>query len=144
MLSKACEYAVKASIYIAKQSLDSKVSAVKEVSAAVDAPEAFTAKILQQLSRAGLMESVRGKQGGFFLPQERMKAIYIGEIIRIIDGDGIFVNCGLGLKECSETNPCPVHEEFSEIRRRIAEMSRKFSLYELALKTEEGIFRLKA
>ena len=65
MFSKACEYAIKASIYIARQSLQQKRVNVKEVSQSIDAPVAFTAKILQQLCRENILESVRGQQGGF-------------------------------------------------------------------------------
>ena len=143
MFSKACEYAIKSSIYIAKQSLSDQVVNVKEVSQAVDAPEAFTAKILQQLCRAKLLYSLRGKQGGFIFPKESLQRIKIYDIIRIIDGEGIFKKCGLGLKQCSNENPCPVHEDFKHIREGIYTMSCKFSLQDLALKTEQGIFRLK-
>ena len=58
MFSKACEYAIKSSIYIAQNSIVGKRVNVKEVSKAVDAPEAFTAKILQQLCREGIMDSI--------------------------------------------------------------------------------------
>lgn len=143
MFSKACEYAIKSCIYIAKESLAENVVNVKQVAAAVDAPEAFTAKILQQISRAGILESVRGKQGGFFFRKDQLKNIKIHNIITIIDGDTIFTSCGLGLKECSDSNPCPVHEEFKEIRNRITQMAHKFSLQDLAEKTGQGIFTLK-
>lgn len=143
MFSKACEYGIKASIYIAKQSIAGYLVNVKEVSAAINAPEAFTAKILQQLSREQLLVSVRGKQGGFSFAMEKLKEIKIFDIINIIDGDQIFRNCGLGLKECSETNPCPVHEDFKAIRDNLTEMCRKFSLEDLAKGTEKGLFMLK-
>lgn len=143
MFSKACEYAIKASIYIAKQSIAGLVVNVKEVSAAIDAPEAFTAKILQQLSREHLLTSTRGKQGGFSFVKDDLKKIKIFDVIKIIDGEQIFRNCGLGLKKCSETNPCPVHNDFKIIRNNLHEMCRKFSLEDLAEKTEQGIFSLK-
>lgn len=143
MFSKACEYAIKSCIYIAKESIAENIVNVKQVAAAVDAPEAFTAKILQQITRAGILESVRGKQGGFFFRKDHLKNIKIHNIITIIDGDTIFTNCGLGLKECSDSNPCHVHEEFKEIRNRITQMAHKFSLQDLAEKTGQGIFTLK-
>ncbi len=143
MFSKACEYAIKAAIYIAKQSLSERRVNVKEVSQATDAPEAFTAKILQQLCRDNMLESIRGKQGGFIFQKEDLQKIKIFDIIKLIDGDEIFKSCGLGLNECSNDNPCPVHDDFKVIREKLAEMSQKFSLYDLALKTEQGIFRLK-
>ncbi len=143
MFSKACEYAIKSAIYIAEQSLSGNRVNVKEVSQAVNAPEAFTAKILQQLCRENLLESSRGKTGGFIFNKEKIQQIKIYDIIKVIDGEGIFTSCGLGLKECSEENPCPVHEDFKIVRENLYQMARKFSLHDLAVKTEQGIFRLK-
>lgn len=143
MLSKACQYAIKASIFIAQQSLERQTVSVKDIAIAISAPEAFTAKILQQLSKADLLQSIRGKQGGFFVNKEHLSQVRIFDIINVIDGDSLFVSCGLGLKECSNENPCPVHEEFKSVRAGIIKMSQKYVLSEIAHKTRLGIFRLK-
>ncbi|QBO56938.1 RrF2 family transcriptional regulator [Chryseobacterium salivictor] len=143
MFSKACEYAIKATIYIAQQSNQERRANVKEVAKAVNAPEAFTAKILQQLCRENIVESIRGKQGGFIFPVERQKQIKIFDVVQLIDGDGIFTNCGLGLHKCSSENPCPVHDDFKEVRNGLVAMVQKYSFYDLAIKTETGLVWLK-
>ena len=143
MFSKACEYAIKASIYIARQSLQQKRVNVKEVSQSVDAPVAFTAKILQVLCREDIMQSVRGQQGGFVFDEIKQKEIKIFDLVRIFDGDGLFTQCGLGLHKCSSENPCPVHDDFKMVREKLLEMTQKHSLYDLALKTESGLAWLK-
>ncbi|MDO5615520.1 MAG: Rrf2 family transcriptional regulator [Cruoricaptor ignavus] len=143
MFSKACEYAIKASVYIAGQSISKTLVTVKQVANATDAPEPFTAKILQQLCRANLLESVRGKMGGFHFNDEQLDSIKIYDIVDLIDGSKIFTSCGLGLKECSNANPCPVHEDFKIIRSKMLEMCQKFSLRDLALKSNQGFFFLK-
>ena len=73
MFSKACEYAIKAAIYVAKQSLHKELVNVKQVAASVDAPVAFTAKILQRMNREHILESSRGKMGGFVFDEEKQK-----------------------------------------------------------------------
>ncbi|WHF51666.1 Rrf2 family transcriptional regulator [Chryseobacterium gotjawalense] len=143
MFSKACEYAIKATIYIAQQSHLERRANVKEVAKAVNAPEAFTAKILQQLCRENILESIRGKQGGFIFPVDRQKQIKIFDVVQLIDGDGIFTNCGLGLHTCSSENPCPVHDDFKEVRNGLVAMVQKYSFYDLAIKTETGLVWLK-
>lgn len=143
MFSKACEYAIKATIYIAQQSHQERRVNVKEVSKAVDAPEAFTAKILQQLCRENILESNRGKQGGFIFQIEKQKQIKIYDVVHLIDGDDIFTNCGLGLQKCSSENPCPVHDDFKEVRNGLIAMVQKYSFYDLAQKTESGLAWLK-
>lgn len=143
MFSKACEYAIKASIYIAQQSHQERPTNVKEVAEAVNAPEAFTAKILQQLCRAHILQSVRGKQGGFNFALDQQKETKIYDVVNLIDGDGLFTNCGLGLQKCSSENPCPVHDDFKQVRSNLVAMVQKYSFYDLALKTETGLAWLK-
>ena len=46
----------------------------------------------------------------------------LAEIVKEMDGDKIFSGCALGLKECSETHPCPVHNEFKHIRNNLQKM----------------------
>lgn len=143
MFSKACEYAIKATIYIAQQSQEDRRVNVKEVAKSVDAPEAFTAKILQQLCRADILSSIRGKQGGFVFEKEKQKQIMIFDVVTLIDGDGLFTNCGLGLNKCSSENPCPVHDDFKEVRNGLVAMVKKYSFFDLAVKTETGLAWLK-
>lgn len=143
MFSKACEYAIKATIYIAQQSHQERRANVKEVARSVNAPEAFTAKILQQLCRENILESVRGKQGGFIFPIAKQKETKIYDVVNLIDGDGLFTNCGLGLTKCSSVNPCPVHDDFKVVRDNLVAMTQKYSFYDLAIKTETGLAWLK-
>ena len=44
----------------------------------------------------------------------------IADVVKAIDGDGIYKDCVIGLKLCSEKNPCPVHFEFKEIKKKRA------------------------
>ncbi len=143
MFSKACEYAIKATIYIAQQSHQDRRVNVKEVAKAVNAPEAFTAKILQQLCRENILSSNRGKMGGFIFDLEKQKETKIFDLVTIIDGDGLFTNCGLGLHKCSSDNPCPVHDDFKLVRDNLVAMTQKYSFYDLAIKTENGLVWLK-
>ena len=65
MLSKTCEYALRAMIYIAQQSKDGHMVNIKEVSEKINSPELFIAKILQSLSKKGYLQSSKGRYGGF-------------------------------------------------------------------------------
>jgi len=87
---------------------------VTEASEAIDSPKHFTAKILQQLSKAKLLESQRGPNGGFYLPNE--SKVSLADIVRVIDGNQLLDGCILGFKECSELRPCPAHSKFKSVR----------------------------
>ena len=70
MFSRACEYAIKIMIYIAGNEEEGRRTGVKEITEAIHSPEAFTAKILQQLAKAGLLDSYKGPSGGFVLAKK--------------------------------------------------------------------------
>ncbi len=118
MFSKTCKYAIRAMIYIAQKSKDGNKVGIKEIAKGIDSPEHFIAKILQELGRKGLLLSLKGPNGGFYLDEETLDCS-LADIVKVIDGDTIFTDCGLGLKHCSETHPCPIHNEFKSIRMGI-------------------------
>ena len=119
MFSRACEYAIKIMIYIAGNEQGGRRTGVKEISESINSPEAFTAKILQQLVKAGLLSSYKGPTGGFELaPNKKIKLV---DIVKAIDGNKLLENCVLGLETCSSKNPCPVHFRFVEIREQLNE-----------------------
>src|SRR5690606_20161489 len=120
MFSKTCEYGIRAMIFISQKSSEGYKVGIKEIAAGIDSPEHFIAKILQDLSRKRLVESYKGPNGGFFI--ERDSIVTLADIVKAIDGDKLFVNCGLGLGYCSEHSPCPIHNDFKKIRNEISEM----------------------
>jgi Rrf2 family protein len=143
MFSKSCEYAIRAMIYIAGQSIKGFRVSLKDIAHEIDSPVAFTAKILQQLSRNGIVQSVKGPTGGFMIDSEHLRRISLGQIVKAIDGERIFKTCGLGLKNCSEKQPCPVHEKFKSVRADLCRMLDTTSIYELALGLKDGATFLK-
>ena len=96
MFSKACEYGIRAIVYIALQSLENKRASLKEIAQKIDSPEAFTAKILQQLAKNQIIVSVKGSTGGFEIARDKMDEVKLQHIVQAIDGDSIYVKCGLG------------------------------------------------
>jgi len=110
MFSKACEYAIRASLYISIKSIDGSKLGIKEIAKEIDSPAHFTAKILQTLTREGIISSIKGPNGGFFLDPDA-KPVPLTAIVKAIDGDNILHSCSLGLKECSDRFPCPIHKE---------------------------------
>lgn len=138
MFSKECEYAIRAVLYIATQSQNAQSSGMKAIAAAIDSPEAFTAKILQKLTRANLIQSVKGPNGGFFMDAQNPNKTKLIDIVRAIDGDRIFTGCGLGLKQCNALNPCPLHHTFKKIRDDIQQMLESSDLDQLAADIHTG------
>ena len=143
MFSKACEYGIRATLLIATHSLTGVRVNVKDIAQETGSPVAFTAKILQQLVRGGIVRSVQGATGGFEIGREQMEQIRLDQIVSAIDGDQIFTGCGLGLKICNALKPCPVHERFAAVRDELKTMLEETSVLELALGLMDGLTFLK-
>ena len=85
MFSKACEYAIRSVLYIAVKCTDGSRLGIKEIAREIDSPVPFTAKILQTLSREGIIASAKGPKGGFFI-KSRSKPVPLSAIVKAIDG----------------------------------------------------------
>jgi Rrf2 family protein len=121
MFSQTCKYAIRAMFLVAQLSAEGKYVGIKEIVAGLDAPQHFIAKILQDLTKKGLLTSAKGPNGGFLVNATQQKTSLL-EIVFAIDGEKIITSCCLGLKDCSEKNPCPVHEEYKVIRKKLRSM----------------------
>jgi Rrf2 family protein len=142
MFSKTCEYGIRAMLFLAQKSGQGNKIGIKEISKGVGAPEHFLAKILQDLSRKGIIQSIKGPNGGFFLDDSSRKTT-LADIVKVIDGDKLFTGCGLGLKICSEKSPCPLHDEFKVIRKKIHNMLDSATVAEFNGELLLGITHLK-
>ncbi|MGE7775886.1 RrF2 family transcriptional regulator [Chitinophaga sp. NPDC101104] len=143
MLSRACEYGIKAAVYLAQRAKANELSSVKEIATAIGSPVAFTAKVLQQLVRSGLISSAKGVKGGFFIDEATLRHLNLCRIVSAIDGNGITENCMLGLRECSEKNPCPVHHQYKHIKADIIRMLNDSLVANLTIDVEQKLSVLK-
>jgi Rrf2 family protein len=142
MFSKTCEYAIRAMLFIAQKSRNGNKIGIKEIAKGIDSPEHFIAKILQDLSRKGLVQSLKGPTGGFYFEKPSLNCT-LADIVRTVDGDKIFSECGLGLIQCSETKPCPLHQEFKKIRNDIFDLLQRTKLGEFNRELEANLLYLK-
>jgi Rrf2 family iron-sulfur cluster assembly transcriptional regulator len=143
MFSKACEYGIRAAIYIARQSLDNRKVSLKEAAKAINSPEAYTSKILQQLARNEIINSGKGPGGGFSMNNKELNKVTLSMIVSAIDGDEIYKGCGLGLSKCSENYPCPLHNQFKKIRDDLKQMLESTTVSSLAQDFTDGTTYLK-
>jgi Rrf2 family protein len=142
MFSKACEYAIRASLYISIKSIDGSKLGIQEIAKEIDSPAHFTAKILQTLTREGIVSSIKGPNGGFFL-DPKAKPVSLNAIVEAIDGDAILHSCSLGLKECSDKFPCPIHNDIKQYKDRLRKIMKERTLQELGSDLSKGKTFLK-
>lgn len=143
MFSKSCEYAIRATIFIATHCCKEGKVGLKEIANEIDSPAAFTAKILQMLVKNNIIKSSKGVGRGFMILKDDLKSISLSDIVMAIDGDSVFLRCGLGLSNCSEEHPCPVHEKFKFVKKDLIYMLEHTTLEELSLGIKKGQTFLK-
>jgi len=142
IFSKTCEYAMRSVFFIAHRTAAGSRVGIKEISTGIDSPEPFLAKILQDLSRRGIVQSAKGPNGGFYMDAGALKRP-LSDVVEAVDGNSLFIGCGLGLEYCSEINPCPLHHEFKAIRNKIQQMLQQTSIADFNEDLNLGITKLK-
>lgn len=143
MFSKTCEYAFRATTLIAAASAAGERLSLDAIAERTDSPKAFTAKVLQQLAREGILVSRKGPNGGFDLPPVMAKKVKLSHIVKAIDDDTVYRGCGMGLKACNALKPCPLHDHFESIREDLRTMLENTTIHTLTAGLENGATFLK-
>jgi len=136
MFKKETEYALRSLVYIEMQNQLSRRPGIVEISSEIDAPPPFTAKVLQRLVRLGFLESMKGKNGGYFFNPEN-PPVPLKDIVVAIEGNKVFTGCGFGLSRCDDNNPCPLHEAYGPIRESINQLLTHETIQNLAKENPE-------
>lgn len=143
MFSKETEYALRALVYIQSQNNSGRRPGLAEIAIEIEASHFFTAKILQRLVKAGAINSLKGKGGGFSFDNTKPD-ITIRQVVDLTGGSKIISGCGFGLKHCFEYNPCPLHEKYAPIRDAINLLINTETIQSLASKTSAETNQLLA
>ncbi len=140
IFSKKCEIGLQSVLFLSTLEENETVNS-NVISKKVKQPKEFVSKVLQILTKSGIVGSHKGKKGGFFLAKPANK-IRLIEIVLAIDGNEIFNNCVLGFPGCSDDHPCPVHNTWGKLRDEAYKMLNSQSLAELRESTKEKITSL--
>ena len=117
LLSKSCVYGLRAVLYIAHKG-DGEYVSIRKISDELNISFHFLTKILQKLTQKQILNSYRGPYGGISLAKY-VHEITLLDIVCAIDGNKIFEACILGLAQCDEQHPCPVHDSWVIYRDKI-------------------------
>ena len=141
MLSNSCRYGIRAVIYIASHSSVDNMIGIKQISADLDLPTPFLAKILQQLAKQKILNSSKGPHGGFSLLKDP-RNITLLDVVNTIDGYDTFTNCIMHKGTCegvaSEKKICPLHDDYEKTRADLIKLFSKKTIYELVKKADSS------
>lgn len=131
LFSKTTAYGIRALVYLAKQE-KSHLCVLQEIAEKENIPSAYLGKILGDLRKHQLLNSVKGIHGGYELAQPA-ESITLWNIYKILDPLVDCDNCILGLSDCKDECPCVLHDSWVPIRREFVNLLRTKTIAEIAL-----------
>jgi len=139
LLSNTSTYAIRAALEVATQRpVPGEFVSTRKVADDLGVPFAFLTKVLQGLTRSGILLSQRGAGGGVALARAA-DTITLLDVLAAIGADGVFRDCVLGLPTCSDVTPCALHAAWREQRAQLQALFTKTTLADLAAGTRPTI-----
>ncbi|MFO0983339.1 MAG: Rrf2 family transcriptional regulator [Planctomycetota bacterium] len=135
MLSLTGEYALRALIFLAQNEKRWPVPG-KEIAARAGVPAKYLSMILSELVRTGVLESTRGKSGGFRLVKSS-KATPLWDVVAPFE-QLQRMRCPFGNQKCSDHSPCLAHSQWKKIKDVLHEFLQKTSLWDVAVQKKAG------
>lgn len=135
LLSQSAEYALRMMAYLAIIEGNCPQRA-KDISDQANIPAFYSSKILRCMVTAGLLNAGKGHGGGFSLAKSpgRIKFIHIFEAI---EGQIEPRYCVFGIGRCNSSNPCPLHQRWSELNKAFQVWARKTTLADVRKDTSK-------
>ena len=135
-LSQTAEYALRAMAWVAARPTDEPVL-TRNLSAGTGIPAQYLAKILRRLVLAGILESRKGRGGGFTLarPAERIR---FRDVLAAVDAYPKADRCAFGWGACDPLHPCPLHESWAGMSERFQAWATGTSLKSLRAAKPRG------
>lgn len=128
------EYACRALVQLAKRYEGSGVSSIEELANVEKIPAKYLAQILSELRNGGLVESRRGKQGGYLLARSPDQ-ISISDVISLFEGE-MFSESSRVSGDSGEA----IAKAWAEIQERFEEIVRSITLAELAVRENQEMY----
>jgi len=136
-ITRQADYALRAMLYLAKLEPNER-AATSQIAEEMDIPPSFLAKIISQLSIAGLIHTSRGAHGGVSLAR-KPEEISLLDVVEAIDGPIALNECTLDPSICIFGDSCPIHEVWCEAQKQLVEKLDKSTFDRLVEREKELI-----
>jgi Rrf2 family protein len=128
IFSKTLGYALQTVIFLSNQP-SKKPILQKEIANTLNIPHHYLGKILQPLTKNGIVDSKTGAFGGFYLAKSA-REIVLFDVVTIFEGEDYFNKCVLGFPDCDDNTPCPVHKDWKSAKIIIQRFMKKNTVAE--------------
>ncbi len=126
MISQTAEYALRAIVYLADQQTAPQTT--QQIAEVTHVPAGYLAKVMQSLSRSGLVHAQRGLHGGFTLARPATELTVL-DVVQAVDPLRRITSCPLGLK--GHMSLCPLHRRLDNAIALVEDALRKSTIAEL-------------
>ena len=130
-LSKTADYSLRILSFMAKK--PEQIHTAKDLVAKLNISDKYLRKLMTQLSKAGFIKSIQGREGGYSFTQPT-EQIFVSQIIDTVDGLDKYLGCIMGFGDCSDKNPCALHKKWVKVRSQIMILFETTSIAEMAEK----------
>ncbi len=127
-IRRETDYAIRCVYYLAGK--ENEVIMVDEISREMRMPKSFIAKILQRLSKAGIVDSYVGVKGGFYLAKKPQQ-ISLYDVIIAIEGPIAMNRCTVNKRICSLSTTCRIHPIWIDVRKEVERILKKSTFHNI-------------
>ena len=131
-ITRETDYAIRCILYLSEK--EGTIIMADEISRAMFIPKSFLAKILQKLTKAGVVKSFRGVKGGFRLAKKPQQTSLL-DIIEAIEGPAAMNRCATDASLCNLSGTCTVYPVWVKLRKMVENYLRKTNFRELSSST---------
>lgn len=131
LLSDACEYGLRAVVWLSQ--CPDEPQKVKDIAEQIKAPAGYLIKVLQDLTKAGILSARRGSNGGFLMLSDPTKITPL-DVINAIDPIERINTCPLGITIHGD-DLCQIHRSIDDAMGAIEESFQQLSIHEVIAKT---------
>jgi Rrf2 family protein len=126
MFSQTTEYALRAVVYLAAQQGQARTA--QQIAEVTRVPAGYMAKVMQGLTRAGLVHSQRGLHGGFTLTRPPAE-LTVFDVVQAVDPLQRIRGCPLDIK--GHVNLCPLHRRMDHAISLVEDALKRSTIAEL-------------
>jgi len=141
IFSRSTQYAIQALVLLAGQPMGRYMQS-RVLADRLQLPVAYLGKLMVRFAQAGLLESSRGRTGGYRL-RLSPNTINLKQVAEVVCSGRISRDCLLGLKTCSDEDACAMHCQWQPVKRRLFAMLEEQNLGRLAQGVASGRYRLE-
>jgi len=140
VFSKSFGYALRGVLYVAMAEKSNAKVQLDEIADQLAVPRHFLGKVMKNLVKDGILDSLKGPYGGFCI-NERTLQTNLYKLVEITGEMEELSTCVLRLRQCNALHPCPMHRQVESLRRQWQQLLASTSIGDLLKKDQPDFIR---